>query len=821
MHFRRISVFTCALTVLTCATAIAGEQVGPVAVPPRFDDPPLELIPGLPAGAHCEWAEPIDIPPMGLGLPDGAENPEGRHIPRFVEPPREIEVLGAPAPVEQDSSAFGEPLTPATIHSFIGLNKSDTSEYDPPDCDVAVGHHHVVEVVNDDFRVYDKCGTQVLTFDINTYLGDSRFIFDPKVIYDPWHNRFVMLWIEQDSSPQESETIFIISKDSTGFQNGAWVYKVGAIKDAGTGNASWADYCDLGYSPNGVHCSGNWFRFAGGYRYGVTRSFRKAEMYSGMATPFVDFVNLTNADGTVITPRSARMQSTSGTSVEMYFVGDRGAGGTEVSLFKLTDPWGAPSMSRTNLTVGAYASPPAVAQPSGSTISVLDTRLLFCTLGLNQVLGGNPTLYTGLSVAAGPSNGIRRIILDPATNTIEFDVSLVGTGTQDYFMPAPAVDYSGRSQWVFGRVSDTEFMSVRYNDVTEGPAGTHTTEGSLQLKGGDANYTGFARWGDYFGAVMDWGDYWFGTPGALAARLWMVGEYARTGGTWGTWIGFATDSARGVLNVSPAGAQAIVGPQGGPFVPASVVYSLTNSGSVGLTWRLTGVPSWLTASATTGDLYTNDSVTVSTNATTNGLAPGAYAANLVFTDCYTGGAVLTRVINLTVQTKANLSVSPATSFTSSGPQGGPFVPASKVYTLTNTGQQAMNWTASDNVAWATTSPANGALGGGASTNVTVSLNAAANALVPGVYNGTASFTNATNGLGNTSRALQLTVTSACVPCDTNCDGSVNGFDVDSFTGLLTGSGTPCSSCAGDVNGDGSVNGFDVDGFVAALTGGSC
>ncbi|MCG3125538.1 MAG: hypothetical protein CHACPFDD_00362 [Phycisphaerae bacterium] len=62
----------------------------------------------------------------------------------------------------------------------------------------------------------------------------------------------------------------------------------------------------------------------------------------------------------------------------------------------------------------------------------------------------------------------------------------------------------------------------------------------------------------------------------------------------------------------------------------------------------------------------------------------------------------------------------------------------------------------------------------------------------------------------------------CVACDTNCDGSVNGFDVDPFVGLLTGAGTPCAPCSGDVDGDGSVNGFDVDPFVVVLTvGGKC
>ncbi|MCG3125291.1 MAG: hypothetical protein CHACPFDD_00109 [Phycisphaerae bacterium] len=84
-----------------------------------------------------------------------------------------------------------------------------------------------------------------------------------------------------------------------------------------------------------------------------------------------------------------------------------------------------------------------------------------------------------------------------------------------------------------------------------------------------------------------------------------------------------------------------------------------------------------------------------------------------------------------------------------------------------------------------------------------------------------------NGSGNPTRpsdpnigfdTLEIKFVEACHPCDANCDGSVNGFDVDPFVALLTGGGTPCSPCAGDVNGDGSVSGFDIDNFVACLGG---
>ncbi len=54
------------------------------------------------------------------------------------------------------------------------------------------------------------------------------------------------------------------------------------------------------------------------------------------------------------------------------------------------------------------------------------------------------------------------------------------------------------------------------------------------------------------------------------------------------------------------------------------------------------------------------------------------------------------------------------------------------------------------------------------------------------------------------------------PCDTNCDGSVNGLDISLFIAILNGA-AGCSPEAGDANGDGSVNGLDISGFAACLS----
>ncbi|MCG3125371.1 MAG: hypothetical protein CHACPFDD_00189 [Phycisphaerae bacterium] len=64
-----------------------------------------------------------------------------------------------------------------------------------------------------------------------------------------------------------------------------------------------------------------------------------------------------------------------------------------------------------------------------------------------------------------------------------------------------------------------------------------------------------------------------------------------------------------------------------------------------------------------------------------------------------------------------------------------------------------------------------------------------------------------------------------IPGDLNCDGSVDGFDIDPFVLALTDpvgyadQHPDCDRFAADMNADGSVNGFDIDPFVAALGGG--
>jgi hypothetical protein len=68
-----------------------------------------------------------------------------------------------------------------------------------------------------------------------------------------------------------------------------------------------------------------------------------------------------------------------------------------------------------------------------------------------------------------------------------------------------------------------------------------------------------------------------------------------------------------------------------------------------------------------------------------------------------------------------------------------------------------------------------------------------------------------------ARCMDYLQGEACQPCDMNCDGDVNAFDIEPFLDLLFGPNPdPCDTCTGDANGDGTVDAFDVEPFLNCL-----
>ncbi len=103
-----------------------------------------------------------------------------------------------------------------------------------------------------------------------------------------------------------------------------------------------------------------------------------------------------------------------------------------------------------------------------------------------------------------------------------------------------------------------------------------------------------------------------------------------------------------------------------------------------------------------------------------------------------------------------LILSPAAGFVSTGAVGGPFSISVENIALINASSSNLNWAVSNNAAWLTVSPGNGLLASGSVTNLSVSLNAVASNLPPGVYTGQVLVSNLTSGFVH-PLAFSLTV----------------------------------------------------------------
>jgi subtilisin family serine protease len=107
-----------------------------------------------------------------------------------------------------------------------------------------------------------------------------------------------------------------------------------------------------------------------------------------------------------------------------------------------------------------------------------------------------------------------------------------------------------------------------------------------------------------------------------------------------------------------------------------------------------------------------------------------------------------------------LLVTPLEAYKPKGRFGGPFKPRKKIYTLTNTGDGTLLWTASKDKNWVKVLPKSGALDAGQSASVTVKLKKRIvnrKRARKRRYKAKVFFTNATNGMGSTVRRVKLKV----------------------------------------------------------------
>ncbi|MBN3034269.1 MAG: choice-of-anchor J domain-containing protein [Bacteroidales bacterium] len=168
----------------------------------------------------------------------------------------------------------GDP-SPLPDADFLGLGDNNSSI--PPDVNGSVGPNHLMITLNTEIRIMDKLGSPVSTVTTGSFwfpMPGAGDVFDPKIQYDPYENRW-MLVMASSSDVQKSALFVAVS--ATDDPTGDWyLYSFDSDPD----NGHWFDYPSYGFNRNWIVVSGN--MFGSNFGYNVLFAISKADLYNGL-----------------------------------------------------------------------------------------------------------------------------------------------------------------------------------------------------------------------------------------------------------------------------------------------------------------------------------------------------------------------------------------------------------------------------------------------------------------------------------------------------------------------------------------------------------
>ena len=251
----------------------------------------------------------------------------------------------------------------------------------PGDPSGAIGRAAIVTAVNTSIAVYDRAGVALLAPTPLQPLGTfppGTDLFDPKVVYDPYAQEFVLVFLAIHDALERSWIVLSAIPDATASDPATWcVHQIGADQVNRDGK-QWADYPGLGFARDRVTVTSNQFDFAGpqGFAYAQVLSFDKTGLYDcTKPLKFQPFggAATSNPDGTrAFTVQPATSAGTA--PADQYLMSYRRArrGGSALVLWRLRQTTGGLRLTRVAIPVAKATVSPYGTQAGGglNTIGV-------------------------------------------------------------------------------------------------------------------------------------------------------------------------------------------------------------------------------------------------------------------------------------------------------------------------------------------------------------------------------------------------------------------------------------------------------------------
>lgn len=452
----------------------------------------------------------------------------------------------------------------------------------PADPHGAVGSNHLCHVVNTSIQCHDKAdGSSVLKAGLDDFFShdSGTNLFDPRVVYDPRAERWVVLVlnrVDDGTAANDASELFLAASDGSD-PEGSWTRQTIDMKQTIDGTDCWFDYPGLALDEEAIYVTGTYFPFKSQSQTEPCDTYLAIfdqDIYSGpsstrtyLGDPNKDYSG-GDFDGT-LQPAfiyGSTPDSEVGTWVIQYS-GLSGSGDEFWLMTRIDYPHNQDgSRSFTNELVSwgdvddtGEPSLPNAPQPDVADEIETNDRRALDLVWRNDELWGTTTVLppTGETDAGQATAFYGQIDVSTLGGPVPGANDFLGgedveTGAHTYF-PSVAVDASGNAAFGFS-LSGSNTYAGAYLVTRPSSGGLSSTK--LARDGVDSYFRNFGggqnRWGDYSGVEIDPSDGSVWTINKVA-----LAEASNCSSDCGRWGTFLTKFASSALPVELANFTAV------------------------------------------------------------------------------------------------------------------------------------------------------------------------------------------------------------------------------------------------------------------------